>query len=289
VLLVALVFVFGSHWPVMKMLVSEVPIFTFRYLCAVGAAIGLLAITRLQGSRWGVPRGKWPVLGLASLLNITGWLFFSALALTLSGAGRTAIIAYTMPVWAFLLSIPLLGFRPGRKEWLGLAFGMGAMAVLMGDEILRLGRAPWGPLAMLCGSMCFGFGGVVQKRIEWGAPALVVIAWQMAIGAIPLIVAAAAFDQLAIPDVSWVAIWGIVYTIAFGVIFGMSTWLYLVQVLPIEIVSVSLLGVPIVGIASSAVMLGEPIGWPEITALVLVLAAISRVVPMPRPGFLSRR
>ena len=81
---------------------------------------------------------------------------------------------------------------------------------------------------------------------------------------------------------SQIAFWGIVYTIVFGVMFGISTWLYLVRALPIEIASVAVLGVPVVGIASSALMLGEPVGWLELIALGLVLAAISRVVPMPR-------
>ncbi len=281
-LLAALIFVFGTHWPIMKVILAEVPIFTFRWLCAVGGALGLFAITRVQGARWRIPREQWPVLVLAALLNITGWFFFSALALTLSAAGRTAIIAYTMPVWAVLLSIPVLGLRPGAKEWLGLALGMGAMAVLMGDDVGRLGEAPWGALAMLGGAICFGFGGVVQKRVPWQAPALVVTAWQMAIGAVPLLVAAALLDQFMVPAMSQIAFWGIVYTIVFGVMFGISTWLYLVRALPIEIASVSVLGVPVVGIASSALLLGEPVGWPELAALGLVLAAISRVVPMPR-------
>ena len=43
------------------------------------------------------------------------------------------------------------------------------------------------------------------------------------------------------------------------------------------------LAVPLVGVLSSTVMLGEAIGWRELSALVLITAALATVLPLPRP------
>ncbi len=49
---------------------------------------------------------------LAALLNVTGWMVLMGLALLWLPATETALIAYTMPVWAAMLAWPVLGERP---------------------------------------------------------------------------------------------------------------------------------------------------------------------------------
>lgn len=280
-LLAALIIIWGTHWPIMKFSLGEIPIFTFRAVCAVLGAAGLFAIARGRGDSLSVPRKQWAPLVLASLLNITGWFYFSALALTLMPASRGTIIAYTMPLWAFLLGIPVLKERPPAGQWLGLLLGLGGVAVLVGEDVRVLGEAPLGVVAMLGAAMCFGFGAVVQKRVQWQIPHLTMTGWQIAIGGLPLVAAAAIADLDRWQPVSWMALAGLAYTVVLGVIFGVTTWLRLVHLLPVPVASLSMLLVPIVGVISSALLLGEELGWAEWTALVLVVAAVSRVVPLP--------
>ena len=55
-------------------------------------------------------------------------------------AGRSAILAYTMPVWSVLFSLALLHEPLSRRKVVGLVLGMLGMGVLLGDDI-RQSRA----------------------------------------------------------------------------------------------------------------------------------------------------
>src|SRR3546814_4137147 len=46
------------------------------------------------------------------------------------GAGRSAVLAYTTPLWVTLAAIVLLGERPTAFKLLGLALGFAGVAVL---------------------------------------------------------------------------------------------------------------------------------------------------------------
>ena len=102
----------GFNWPVTKYLLSELPPLTLRGSTGViGAALlAVLALARAQSLK--VERHLWPRLMLAALLNVTGWMVLMGLALLWLPASETALIAYTMPVWASLLAWPVLGERP---------------------------------------------------------------------------------------------------------------------------------------------------------------------------------
>jgi drug/metabolite transporter (DMT)-like permease len=282
VLLIALILAWGTMWPAMKLALTETPIFTFRALCVIFGATGLFLIARLRGDRLTVPRALWRPLVIASLFNITGWFYFSSLALTLMPATRATIIAYTMPLWAFLFGIPVLGERPSAKQWLGLGVGMTGVAVLIGDDLAMVRQAPLGVLAMLGGAISFGAGAVVQKRYPWRTPVLALTGWQIVIGGAPLVVGAIFLDLDRLAPVSLQTVLVVIYTIAVGVIFGIAAWLRLLALLPVQVASLSILLIPMVGLISSALWLGEPVGWQELSALALVVVAVSRVVPMPR-------
>ena len=112
VLLIALTITWGLNWPMMKLALAEVPPWTFRTLCLMVGGSICLALARASGGPIGIAKERLPALALVSLFNITGWHLFSAYAVLLTGAGRAAIIGYTMPLWASLLGIWVLRTRP---------------------------------------------------------------------------------------------------------------------------------------------------------------------------------
>ena len=117
---------------------------TFRSLCLMIGGGALLILARAAGTPMGVPRRLLPALALVSLFNITGWHLFSAYALLHTGSGRAAIIGYTMPLWASLLSIWVLDIRPTARQVAALLLGMAALALLMVKDFGALGAAPTG-------------------------------------------------------------------------------------------------------------------------------------------------
>ena len=61
-------------------------------------------------------------------------------------------------------------------------------------------------------------------------------------------------------------------------IFCHWAWFRLVAILPAAVAAIGTLGIPIVGLFTSALVLGEPVGWAEVVALVLVVAGLGILV-----------
>ena len=78
----------SASWPAMKIVVSQMPIYSFRVLTAWGGGAMVLLIAWLMGNSLRLARRDIGPALVAGLLNITGWLYFTALGLTMLPAGR---------------------------------------------------------------------------------------------------------------------------------------------------------------------------------------------------------
>src|SRR6476661_5620863 len=119
--ILVLTLVWGCNWPVMKIGVSELAPLTFRELTLPFAALGMLLVARLTGDSIRVPRKLWPRLGVLALFNIAGWNGFVLFGIQQLPAGRSAILGYTMPIWATLIAAIVLHEPISRRKLLGLA------------------------------------------------------------------------------------------------------------------------------------------------------------------------
>ncbi|HJM50647.1 MAG TPA: DMT family transporter [Alphaproteobacteria bacterium] len=279
-LLLTLMLAWGLSWPTMKVAVGYIPVFSFRSFCAVIAAVAIFAMARAAGHRLAMPRGYRGWVVLAGLLNLFGWMFFSALALTVSPTGQTAIIAYTMPLWAFLVGIPLLGERPTALRCLGLLLGMGAIGLLAWRGINESDASIWGVAAMAVGAVMWGAGTVVVKYVNWPVPMLVVTGWQLVAAAVPLTLGML-LEIDSLEPLPPVAMGALLYSALGGIAVGYWIWFRIVEMVPAGVAALSSLAVPGVGVASAALVLGEPVTWVELTALGLLFAALTTVLPLP--------
>lgn len=268
----------GGSWPMMKIVVQEMPIYTFRMLTAWGGGGVVLFIAWMMGHTLRLDRrDRWPAL-IAGLLNITGWLYFTALGLTMLPAGRATVLAYTMPLWAFLAAIPLLGERITTRRIVSLMLGIGAVSILAGDGLIRFGAAPLGVIAMLAAAASWGLGTVVQKKTPWRTPMLTVAGWQLLIGGAPLAALALAQDTAPYADITMGGALAMAYIVLIGTVLGYWAWFRVVQMIPSDMAALGILPSPIIGVISSTLILGEPLGWPEFAAVALLTAALATML-----------
>jgi drug/metabolite transporter (DMT)-like permease len=277
--LAALTLAWGFNWTAMKVALAEVPPWTFRSFClGLGAAL-LFAALRAGGQRLAVPRAEWGRLALLALFNISCWNMLIAFGVALIPSGRAAILAYTMPVWSIPLSVWLLGERLTPHKLAGLALGMAALAVLLGDAAVTLGAAPLGSLMVLGAALTWALGTVLQKRFPISMPAGPYTAWIMLLGGVPIFLGALLFeDPRALRDVGMAAWAGVLYNVVISYAFAHWAWIKLATSVPVSVFSISMLIIPVVGVLSGVVFLGERPGWAELTALVLVLGALATVI-----------
>ena len=277
-LLGAAALAWGASWPAMKIVVSQMPIYSFRVLTAWGGGAMVLLIAWLMGnSRRLARRDIGPAL-VAGLLNITGWLYFTALGLTMLPAGRATVLAYTMPLWAFLAAILLTGERITARRLIALGFGLGAVLVLGGDDLIRLGAAPLGVLATLAAAASWGLGTVVQKKTVWRTPLLTVAGWQLLLGGAPLAALAIAQDSAPFANITMQGALAMAYIVLIGTVLGYWAWFRVLQLIPGEMAALGILPVPVIGVISSTLILGEPLGWAEFAAVALLTAALATML-----------
>jgi len=282
VLLSALTLFWGLNWPTAKIVLGEMPVWTFRSLCLVIGGCVLLAIARLGGRSLRVPTSEIRPLLLCALFNVVGWHLFSAYGISLIESGRAAIIAFTMPIWAAVMGWFVLGERLTRSGVLGLALGVLGLAVLIGPDLASLGTAPLGSLFMLGAAVSWAAGTVSMKKFRWSIPVGVLAGWQLTAGAVPVVLGALIFDRIPNPaEISpevWVAL---AYVLALPMVFCHWAWFSIVRLFPAAMAAAGTLAIPVVGVISGALMLGEPVGWREITALLLVCGALTVVLVVP--------
>ncbi|HSK41852.1 MAG TPA: DMT family transporter [Arenibaculum sp.] len=279
----------GLNWPAMKLAMAEIEPWTFRALGLAVGGVWLLMLGRAWGGRLAVPRADLVPLVWVSLLNVSGWQICSALGLSLMPAGRASIIAFTMPLWAVLLGIVLLGERLTAARAAGLALGLAGMAALLGPDLDRVAAAPAGVLLMLTAAVSWAAGTVALKRVRWHMRAMQLAGWQLLIGSLPAAAGALAFGEPAsLAGAGWVSWSALAYTCALAMVWCHWAWFRVVELFPAGVAAIGTLLVPVVGVLSSALILDEPIGTPEITALALVLASLTLVLIVPARPHVAR-
>jgi drug/metabolite transporter (DMT)-like permease len=275
----------GCNWPILKMGVDELAPLTFRGLTLPFAALGMLLVSRLSGESVRLPRALWPRVGVLALFNIACWNGLVLFGVQHLPAGRSAILAYTMPVWATMIAMLVLREPLSRRKLLGLALGVSGMAVLIGEQVAVVRAAPFGALMILAAAITWGFGTVLLRKWQPPIAQNTLSGWMMLLGWAPLAVAAPFLDPQPLAgelgQVSARGWFAIAYNIFLAGTLAHWAWFTLARTLPVAVSSLSSLPVPVVGVISGIVLLGERPGVQEWIALALVVAALFTVLFQP--------
>jgi drug/metabolite transporter (DMT)-like permease len=279
-LLVALTLAWGFNWPMIKLSLAGMAPMHFRTWClAAGAAI-LFAMAASRGLPWRVPRAEWQRLAIISFVNITVWNVLSVHGVALMASGRASILGYTMPMWSVLLGTWVLGEPFTRRRAIGVALGMAGMLLLLGAEFRAVERAPAGALFMIGAAIGWAIAIVLIRKWPTSLPTTSYAAWQMVIGGVPIFAFAlfaeeGSFNLLALPTGPLI---GVLYNMFIA--FGFCYWAFtkIAQSAPAGVSGLSSLMVPVVGVFSGALVLGETPRWSDYAALVLVVGSLATVL-----------
>lgn len=279
-----LALVWGCNWPVLKIGVTEIAPLTFRAVTLPFAAAGMFLVARLAGDAIAVPRAWWWRVAVLAFFNVAGWNAVGLFGVQQLPAGRSAIIAYTMPIWATLIAMAVLHEPLNRRKMVGLGLGMLGMLVLLGDDLRHVQSTPVGALLILVAAILWAIGTVLLRK--WKPPIAqnTLSGWMMFLGWMPLAIAAPFFEThpasylLQVSAGAWFAV---LYNIFLAGTVAHWAWFKLARTLPVAISSLASLPVPVVGVFAGMVVLGERPGAAEFVALALVLASLVAVLFQP--------
>jgi drug/metabolite transporter (DMT)-like permease len=291
VVLVLLTLVWGFNWPIMKLGVSGLPgapaaypPLTFRALSlALGLPVLAAALVALKVP-FAVPRRHWGELLQLAALNMMVWHAIVIVALQALSSGRAAILGYSMPIFAALWGRFVYGERLGVRSAFGVAAAALGVLLLLAHEFGRLSGAPWAALSMLAAAAIWAYGTHRLRRTTPGVPTLTIAFWMTAATTLSMTLLALAFEherwQTPAPHV----LLAIVYN-ALGVFgFAHAAWFYLARTLPPVASSISTMLIPVLGVFSGALALGETLHWQDFAAMLLIVAAIGSVFGAPIAG-----
>jgi drug/metabolite transporter (DMT)-like permease len=173
----------------------------------------------------------------------------------------------------------LLGERVTGRKLLGLALGMAGMALLVWDEFHRIQGAPLGALLVLCAALTWAIGTILQKKYPVRAPVAGFTAWLMLVGGVPIYIGALLFEDVGkLADLRLASALAISYNVLLAFAWAHWAWIKIATSVSVTVFSLSMLVIPVVGVFSGMLFLGERPGWPEYTALAFVLGSLATVV-----------
>lgn len=279
ILLSLLVVIWGANWPIMKIGLGHIQPFWFAAIRLALGVVSMVAILLPMGRLRLPPRQDWPVVVSLGVLNMGLFMVLVNLALQVVPAGRSAILAYTTPLWVAPGAALFLGERLTRGKLLGLGLGLGGLMTLfnpfgfdwsdrdtlLGNGLLLLAALVWA-------------GTILHVRgHSWRAGPLELAPWQMLAGLVPVTAMAALFEGAPQSDGSFELAWVMVYNGTLATAFAFWAAVTVNRMLPALTVSLSFLCVPAGGLVFSALMLGESLSLTNVAGLGLIVAGVAVV------------
>ncbi len=282
-LLVAVIVLWGANWPVMKVGLESIPPLWFAAARVLLGAICLFALLAAAGRIRLPGRADLPVVMSMAVFQIALFLALVTIGLQYVDAGRAAILAYTTPLWVVPIARVTLGERPRRFETGALLLGLAGIGVLFNPQGFDLSdsRALTGNAMLLAAALSWAVSIVHIRRHTWHMSPLQLMPWQMLIGGGALAVGAMATESVS--DIRWSADLALVMAYNGPVASAFCFWAYVTVArrLPAITTALASLGVPVIGVLSSAIALGEPLSVTRVGGLLLITASVA-LLSLPR-------
>lgn len=270
--LLILTVVWSLNWSVMKVAMRDSGPFTFSALRYVIGTLVLFALLALR--RNALKPTPWLPTIVIGLMQTTAFQALAQWALVSGGAGKTALLAYTMPFWVVPLAWWWLHDKPGPRRWFCIAIAAAGFICVV---------EPWRPLgeprsimlALLAG-LAWAIATVLSKRLFQQHPdvtPLRLTAWQMLVGTLGLVVLMSLSHERA---VAWTGTYvaALLYNglLSSGVCWVL--WALVVQKLSANAAGLTSLAVPVAGVLFAWGLLHERPSGPEWIGIVLIGAAL---------------
>lgn len=274
--------VWGVNFVVIEIGLDHFPPLLFSALRFLVAALPAVFFVGRPKVAW-----KW-IVGVGLALGVAKFgLLFTGMDLG-APAGLSSLVLQVQAVFTALFAFLALGERPGRVKVLGMGVALAGIGVAAVDE------GASGPLTgfalIIAAAVCWGVSNVLTRK---AAPpdALNFMVWVSTVPVLPLLALSLLLegpqrDLAALRALDWTGTGVIVYVAWITTVFGFGAWGWLLRRYPASSVAPFSLLVPVFGMTSAALFLGEsgsPLRWCA-AALLVGGVALTSVTPGRRPG-----
>lgn len=278
-LALGLAVLWGLNFVVIEIGLDHFPPLLFSALRFLVAAVPAVLVLRHPGVPW-----RWVALVALTLGIVKFGLLFTGMAAGMP-AGLSSLVLQTQALFTVVFAVVLLGERLGRRQVAGLVVaiaGIGLIALDLGAT------SPVGAFVLVIGAAAMW--GLTNVAVRRAAPPdmLRFMVWVSALATLPLFALSAIVegperDWAALRTVTWPAIGAVAYVGLVATVIGFGVWGYLIRTYSASAVAPFSLLVPVFGMASAALLLGEQVTPPKLVAAVLIIVGVLAGVATRRP------
>jgi O-acetylserine/cysteine efflux transporter len=226
----------------------------------------------------GRPRVPWRyVLGIGAALGVVKFgLLFVSIDKGLP-VGLASLLLQLQVIFTIAFAGFALGERPRREQFAGAAVAFAGLAVIGAD---RAASAPILPFVLVVGAAAAWGVSNTLTRLAQPPDALALLVWASLVAPLPLLGLSLGFegpaeigDALAGIDVAAIA--ALMFVALVSGLFGFAAWIALLKRHTAAAVTPFALLVPVFGIASAALLLGERPSTLELAGALLICAGLA--------------
>jgi len=284
-LVLAVVFVWGINFVAIRWGVDEIPPLLLTSLRYAVAAVPAVFFIRRPRVALGILVAYGFAVGVGQFS-----LLFSAIKLGMP-AGLSSLVMQLQAFFTIALAVLFLGERPGPAQLVGALIAFGGIGVI---ALERMGGAALLPFLMTIAAAVFwGAANIITKRAG-RIDMLAFVVWSSLVPPIPLYLLSLLFEgpgavPLALSQVTLYGIGSLLFIGWISTLFGYGAGSVLLGRYPASTVAPFTLLVPIAGIGSAALLLGERVTGLEAAGSALVFLGLLLNVFGPRLLARTRR
>ena len=275
-LTLAVVAVWGYTFVPIKVALAEVPPFTLAALRFFLAALPMVFFVR---------RPEMPLRGVIAYGFAIGVCQFGLLFLGIKlgmPAGLSSLVIQVQVFFTIGLAVAFTGDHLRRHNLVGAAIAVVGMIVLALYKIASgLTGTMIGFALVVAAAFAWAAGNIIAKRAagEHGADMFALTVWSSLVPPLPLLALGFLFEGgssifTSIVQMSPIA-WGCVLIMSYGAtLFGFGSWNALLHRYPTALISPFALLIPISGLASAAIFLGESLAPVQLAGAALVFVGL---------------
>ena len=287
-LLVGLVIVWGSHWVVVKVGLETIPPFTYGVLRLLGGMVVLALLMGATGRLRRPPRADWPIVVSYGLLAVGLGIAMMNLALPYIPAGRSSILAYTIPLWVVPVMLVAARVLPTRAELVGLALGLTGLLLLINPVAIDWGAsgALLGSLLLVVGAFGASIALVHVRTHPWRGTPFDTQIWQLLVALVPMLLLMLLLERDELTSVRWdlPTALAVLYSGPLATAFAFWASQMIVRALGPLTTGIGYLGAPVVGVMAGIIVLGETVSLLDLLGILVTSGGIVVVLLAQRGG-----
>lgn len=284
-LLCTLILAWALAWPISKMgLAYMTPFWYSTFRSGIGAIVAFALL--ISQNKLHIPKKRdIPQIFSIGIFQMGVFLMLIYYGLTFVDSGRSAILAYTTPLWVTPIATFIFKESFTPLKVIGLILGISGILILFSpwsfdwsDHRIVMGNASLVTAAIVWAGVI-----IFTRYGKWHAKPIDLLPWQLLLSTVFTLFCAMLFETHTTVTINKTLIITLLYNGIFASAFGYFASVSVARSLPVVTTTLGFLGVPVFGLLFSAIMLHEKISANLIIAGSMIIMGLVSVALSKKP------